>query len=700
MDEPVNGRPWVWSLVLSVVVLLLYGGVRDFALTLDSVPIVGLDKRVAQGDVVALTTGDWWDLQEDPASRGARPSLWRPLSKLWLSLLHPRDGQLRGAGATLPGIMLGNVLLHAVLCVLRFHILLALLRPCRAAVPAAFVAALALAVHPAHTESVATAVGAADSLAAIFVCSALLLQLRMRGAWSAVLQGLAVLLALSSKEAAVAAPAFACLLAFAGGATVLRSLRAALPSFVALLMFLALRTAVLGDPLGISDPVFALFTVSERMSTALAVIAVYDVQALFLPFWLNPNLTLLDVPPASGLADWRALAGLALLLAALLGVVWALRRGQRLVACGIAGFLCALLPVSNLPFSIGALGATRFLVMPLLGFGMVLAALIVTLHNSRHRVLGVGVLCLFTVLVPLIATYRELPRWKGDGALFQSMTERSPNAAFGWYNLGVYEQQHGRTQLAAQHFERACALPLPRIPSKDVVQEDLLESAFQARMNAAGIALQGAVQRASLERALGHYAAAAEVCRDGLRSSAVRVGGSRWEQLLSEALVGCARAQAVLTLRGASQATALEFLDQARNACSDNLAVDSTAAWLAEVTGDGATALRLHEALDPRARALWSSQDQARGISRERAQLLERFKRVAEAQRLRLEVALAGRGREAPEHLLAAAQGATGSGDAATRKLQQQALEAWFVDERNATVAQRIAADALLRALR
>ncbi len=625
---------WAWSLLIFCAALLLFGSAHSFSLTLDSVPIVGADPRVANGEAAALLSGDWWNLQSDADNNDARPSLWRPLSKLWLSLLHPRDGELRGESHALPIIMWGNVLLHAVLSVLRFRLLLELLRPRRWALPAAVIAALALAVHPAHTESVGTAVGAADSLAAIFVTAALWLQLRSA---NSVLQGVAVLIALGCKESAVVAPAFAFLIAFATGAGLWRALRDSVTSLIALALFLVLRTAVLGDALGVSDPVFALFSSTERICTALAVVAMYDLQALLLPFWLHPNLTLLDIPPAAGFGDWRALAGLAVLLGTALGAWLLLRRGQRLAACGVAMFLCALFPVSNLPFSIGALGATRFLVLPLLGWGLVLAALTAHLLESRHARSGVALLVIGCVALPAAATWRELPRWRNDATLFTSMTERSPGNAFGWYNLGVHEQQHGYSQAAARHFAVAASLPLPRIPSSALVQEDLLESAFQARMNAAGLALQ-AGQRSDAERAREHYRAAVQLCEEGHRSSAAQPGRTRWPHLHAEALVGCARTEAVLLPPRGTHAVAQQLLDKAAQAEAANSSIDSTRAWIAELEGDVATALRLHEALEVRTRARWAFDHSARGIARERAALLQRVGRGTEARKLLAEV--------------------------------------------------------------
>ncbi len=116
--------------------------------------------------------------------------LYRPVTMLSFALnyavggLHPQ------------GFHFLNVLLHGMVSVLLYALLSELLNRPRAA----FAAALTFAVHPIHTEAVASAANRAELLAAGFLLLAWWMHLRGREAWAAAIFAVALL----SKESAVA----------------------------------------------------------------------------------------------------------------------------------------------------------------------------------------------------------------------------------------------------------------------------------------------------------------------------------------------------------------------------------------------------------------------------------------------------------------------------------------------------------------
>src|SRR5258708_28423309 len=103
-------------------------------------------------------------------------------------------------GARPFGFHLLNLMLHAAVTWLLYLLLQAVLGPSLQAKTSALVAALLFAVHPIHTEAVASVVGRAELLAAGFLLAAWMLHLRDREIAALI----CFLLALLSKESAAA----------------------------------------------------------------------------------------------------------------------------------------------------------------------------------------------------------------------------------------------------------------------------------------------------------------------------------------------------------------------------------------------------------------------------------------------------------------------------------------------------------------
>ncbi|NRA96759.1 MAG: hypothetical protein HRU14_11185, partial [Planctomycetes bacterium] len=270
-------------------------------------------------------------------------------------------------------------------------------------------------------------------------------------------------------------------------------LGAAIPSVVAVLAWLWLRAEVLGNLASVSDPVLAQFPVAASISTALAVIGSYDLQALVLPLWLHPTPSVQEIPPAVGSSDPRVVVGIVAVAALVAGVVVAWRRAPR-IAFGLAFFGGALLPVTNLLVPIGALAATRFLYLPLTGIAVAIAAGCARLGGTRGRVVA-WVLAGWFVVVPGVLCHFEVDVWADQRTLFTEATERYPGAPRGWYEVGVMERAAGgdgeasrRAELA---FDRAMACDLYEIPGRPgVYHEDTVEVVYQAAMSRAGLAQQ------------------------------------------------------------------------------------------------------------------------------------------------------------------------------------------------------------------
>lgn len=479
--------------VLTVLVVAFFGRVIDYEFTLDSHYFMTQDARVTGFEVGELLTTDWWNAKaRDSHDLESNGGLYRPISLLWMATFRSLSSAEALAKKRAPALNAANIVLHLVGVLLRFVLLLWILDGVRHAARWACVGAAILAIHPIASEAVCTQVGCAEGLSVVFASASLLALLRALdggGRWNYGLHGLFLMLALLSKESAVALPFAAGLLAFlVRGRAIVPSLLATLPGFLVVGVWVGLRAAIIGSVADVDDEVLALFPTGARIATALAVIGAYDLPALVFPASLHPNPTLMEIPPASGSGDPRTIVGLITVAGMLAGVLLAWRRAPR-VAFGLAFLGGMLVPVSNLLVMIGALAATRFLYLPLTGLAIAVAAGAARLHENRRLRPAASVLAGWFVVVP--AFLHDAGAWSDQVTLFESAAEAYPHAPQAWYQLGVEYQSAGRMADARRAFEAAAATPLPEIPGTvGWVFEDALELRFRTVMNRGGLALE------------------------------------------------------------------------------------------------------------------------------------------------------------------------------------------------------------------
>jgi hypothetical protein len=595
--------------VLAVVSITLFAPVLGHRFTVDSAAIVQADRRVRDFDLRALLTTEYWNAKEGVENLEARPGLYRPLTLLWLSALVQLTPEAQLRAATSVPINAGNILLHAAGVVLRFLLFRRLLGERRHAVWWAFIGALAVAVHPISSEAVATQVGASDGLATLLSSASLLAFLSWLQDGSRRMLAIHVatlLLGLLAKESAIAVVPIAAALAHLHARRgVVASLRCALPAALTACAWMAWRLVLFGTPTGVSEPVFAGFTATTRIASALAVLVAYDMPALLWPMRLLPLVSFQDVLPAAGFADPRALAGLALVACWASALAWSWRR-DRAAAGGLLIFAMALLPVSNLVFSIGALAATRFLYLPLTGLGLVLAAIASHAFGSSRA----GVRALAAVVIAFVIgggaafTVREIAAWRDDLSIHGAAWERAPSS-WSALSFGVDLEKAGRPDEALRTYLAGAAFERPTIPGRDTVPEDLLDASFQCAMNAA--ALQGTWAR-DMEAARRSLHVAVDVASRGLAQSQGGFGVTDWRTGEASALVELAQAD-------------VQVATSAGDGAARDAALTSARASLATARGLAPEDLlreRLELALTPPA-------DPAEALARLRARARERL---------------------------------------------------------------------------
>ncbi len=460
------------------------GYVQDDHVAVENNPIV------ARGDVVEIFTTDYW-----AGASGADRSLYRPLTILSFAL----ERRLSG-GVASPGVSQGvNVLTHLLVTIA----LLALALRLGFGAFAAGAAALLFAVHPIHVEPIASIVGRAEMLVALFTFLALLAQsaagpwpadrpgpsapgsgARIAASW---LAGLCLFLALTSKESAVAAPLLLVLLeALFRPAPEGRSARwwldrlvALGPSVAAGFAYLCLRVVVLEGwfvppvPHPLDNPI-AFLTGTSRVATALSVAGRAVVLLLF-PRFLSADYSGSVIPlEPSLLAPWPLL-GLSFLLACalLVALPWLLGPKRRAaahsqLAFAAAVFLLPYLVIGNLLVAVGTIFAERLLYLPSAGFCLLLALLLRKILHGFPR-LGQNLAPESSlrragaVLVILLAAFTLLSwdrshDWYDDETLFSATLLTRPRSPRANFIVAKARDEAGDVDAAIRGYERTLEL--------------------------------------------------------------------------------------------------------------------------------------------------------------------------------------------------------------------------------------------------
>ena len=362
-----------------------------------------------------------------------------------------------------------NVLLHGVVCFLIFTLFLKFWKR-----TTAFTVAALFCVLPIHTEVVASVVGRAELLAALFFLGAL------NSAFSAVFRPrrpnfknwllpllicFCYLLALLSKESAAVLPLVYLLLAIFFTAKFnlcARQIGIVLGALIfSLLIFVGVRSAVLagfGNPeptvTFLENPLIEL-AVGLRILKGLALLGRYAFLS-FIPASLSADYSFAQIRPEliypEDLGYLLILA--AILWGALAPLVRSLRFGRvaelSLGSCGCLWFLICFAVTSNILFPIGTIFAERLVYLPSVGICMLITAV---LEFSRP---GLRYLCL-AILVAIFAVVsnRHSMVWRDNRALFGYQIKTSANSAKTRMNYTVLQREDRKYQEALHEIELA-----------------------------------------------------------------------------------------------------------------------------------------------------------------------------------------------------------------------------------------------------
>lgn len=414
---------WPGSLLLLSVLAYLNSFPAVFIS--DDLAIVAENLLVANPDLAAIFTTDYW-------GANANSGLFRPLAILSFSAVH----FFWGADASMHHLV--NLILHGLVCLLVFNVFQKYGFERRTA----WLAAALFAVHPIHTEVLNTAVGRAELLAALSVLGVLWAwrSLARPTVWLAL--PLIFLVGLLSKENAIIVLGWLPVLVFHSWHLERDSWREKLISFVLLcgttMAWLAWRVWGLVRNSGADghDQIYtplAFLTPVDRLLTALKFQWIY-LRKLVFPVDLQGVYSGQNFfKPVTGVLSAEGLLIFVATLVLLAGVAWLLwcRKPSGL---GLALYLVAVTPASNLFFVSGVTFAERLLYLPSVGFCLFLAVLLDRLSTRfvERWSWPVPAICLIFFLG---VTLLRNPDYATAQNLWQRDVERDPQNVLAWMFL-------------------------------------------------------------------------------------------------------------------------------------------------------------------------------------------------------------------------------------------------------------------------
>ena len=406
---------WLLTLVFLGTLLAQSWVVEGEFLQYDDARFVERNRSI---DDLSNTARFFYDLETTAAVDAPTRDIYRPLRSLSYAII------ANVAGKRARAFHFVSLLLHAFSAVALFLVL----RRAGCVGWPALVGALFWGIHPVTVEVTAWISSLGDVECGLLSLLSILAYADRRRVVAIVLLALALL----AKEAAVVVPGI--WLAWdwflRREETRANAMRAVGPGLALVIGFLVLRGAVLdarmsqlSEPLGGSN--------ANAVRTMLAGYGFYLSTILF-PFGSTADANV----PIQTSPTTAVLLG-ALLLA---GTVAAVFRGPARSRLGFAWFLMALVPASNVLVTLKIPTADRFLYLPLMGCGLIVAEVCARWPAPSRKLVPVGLVLLAAL------TYGRIQDWRDDGALLAAWKRVNPKSA---HVLWMEAAQHAKKSVAA-----------------------------------------------------------------------------------------------------------------------------------------------------------------------------------------------------------------------------------------------------------
>lgn len=443
--------------ILVAVTVLVYTNSLGGDFVFDDREQIVNNLRIRSWDnLLKAFTTDVWAFRSDLMSKNDLTQYYRPLFTIYLTFGY------KVFGLWAPGWHLLNVIAHAAVTVMVYR----LLRQLTGTRDIAFIAGLIFGIHTAHTESVAWISAIPDPMMALFYIPSLMWYHRFRtggGTKHLLLATFAFALAVFCKETAMSLPALLVCWEMIHSAWRTRTAawRAAValaPFGIVAVVYMAARVAVLGSVtwkhpgmLSIPDHLIYMTIPFAFVSYLYHLVAPFDLSIIYGTSFVK------------GVGDPRFYVPVSILAA--LGLLICTQRRQlaRGTWTALVFVIVPLLPVLNLKaLHEEYIVQDRYLYLPLIGFGWIVALLLRHIARSHRAVslsLGVAI-----ALVMAVSTVIQNRMWLDSVALWQQATKYAPNFWSTQYNLGLaYLERREYTRAQAQ-FERALRIhPRPVI---------------------------------------------------------------------------------------------------------------------------------------------------------------------------------------------------------------------------------------------
>jgi tetratricopeptide (TPR) repeat protein len=317
---------------------------------------------------------------------------------------------------------------------------------------------------PIHTEVVANISGRGELLA-LFFSLLLFWELANNKKINFWRSGLWMLLAMGSKETAIAALPIALIIIYGKEKKLDLELlkkygRSISATVVAVCFYFFLRFFVLGPGnfLGLHTSLIEnplIFTDSlSRAVTSLKILWMY-ISKTFWPINLCSDYSYNQIPIIHSL-NWEAVLGLLLIIVSIVLILKYLRKNP-IISLGAGIFLFSFLPVSNIIFPIGTIAGERLFFFPSLGIVILLIFILFKLYDAVPMHFSRILLAIFAVVLIFYsaASFKRQSVWLNEENLFLSAGQCAPNSVLSRSNSGAIYLLRGDIEKAKSELEFA-----------------------------------------------------------------------------------------------------------------------------------------------------------------------------------------------------------------------------------------------------
>jgi hypothetical protein len=314
---------------------------------------------------------------------------------------------------------------------------------------AALLATVLFLVHPVHVEVVANGVGQAElwTAVALLLATSVYLQARRNRVTPAAFAALLALVALgiAAKEQGFMVP-----LILAGAEWLLLAdrkeplttrLRLLVPVSALAVLLLAVRAGVLGGIKGESSAMALRgLGIGGRLVTFLGVVPEY-VRLLIFPVHLQADYGPPGIP-IDGPITTRHVLGIVLLVA-IVALFLRYRRRAPTVAFGLWWAGVTIAPVSNLLTATGLVMAERVLLLPSIGFAIVLGAVLQRRSETRRHYAALAAVLTACAIALTIRSAMRVATWRTQRRFYTGLPVDAPLAYRAWKGTGEYWEGAG-----------------------------------------------------------------------------------------------------------------------------------------------------------------------------------------------------------------------------------------------------------------